>query len=104
MNLKSIPANLEVDHALSTAFTRIARLSSGAFLADEARVSGTPTHTLLLEDANCARLARVNAWFRDSTDIAMTSSVNPGNIFDGTENDLFEKVVQPRAAFLEGEQ
>jgi hypothetical protein len=81
----------------------ITRLTSGAFLSDEALVTGTPTHTLLLEDANGTRLAQVNAWFRDSTNIAITSSVNPGTIFDGTQNDLFEKVVQPRAAFLERE-
>ncbi|MDF1573453.1 MAG: DUF4340 domain-containing protein [Bacteroidales bacterium] len=81
----------------------LARLTSSAFLEDASLVSGTPTHTLLLEDANGARLGEVNAWFRDSTDIAITSSVNPGTIFDGTQNDLFEKVVQPRAAFLPGE-
>ena len=89
--------------AMAGYLSGITRLSGSAFLEDEALVNGTPTHTVLLEDASGARLAQVNAWFRDSTDIALTSSVNPGTIFDGTANDLFEKVVQPKASFLPGE-
>jgi hypothetical protein len=89
--------------AMAGYLSGITRLTSSAFLDDAALVNGTPTHTLVLENASGARLAQVNAWFRDSTDIALTSSVNPGTIFNGTQNDLFEKVVRPKSAFLAGE-
>jgi len=89
--------------AMAGYLSGITRLTSSAFMENEALASGTPTHTVLLEDANGARLAQVNAWFRDSSSIALTSSVNPGTIFDGTQNGLFDKVLQPKAAFLKGE-
>lgn len=89
--------------AMADYLSGIRQLTSGAFIEDERRVSGAPTHSVTLENESGARIGQVNAWFRDSTNIAVTSSINPGTIFDGTQNDLFEKVVQPRAAFLPGE-
>lgn len=90
--------------AMAGYLSGITRLTSSAFLEDDALTTGTPTHTLQVEDANGSRLAEVNAWFRDSTDIALTSSVNPGTIFDGAANDLFDKVIQPKSAFLSMEK
>jgi len=89
--------------AMADYLSGIRQLTSSAFIEDEAHVSGAPTHTVTLEDDSGTRIGQVKAWFSDSTDIAVTSSLNPGTIFDGTANDLFSKVVRQQSAFLPGE-
>ncbi len=86
--------------AMADYLSGIRQLTSNNFLEDEARVSGAPTHSVTLENESGTRIGQVNAWFRDSTDIAVTSSINPGTIFDGTANDLFSKVIRQKSALL----
>lgn len=79
----------------------IYRLSSSAFLPESKAPAGKATHAVVFEDTLGIKLAEVNACFSDSADIAMTSSMNPGTIFDGTANDLFSKVFRGRTDFME---
>lgn len=76
------------------------RLNSSAFLPGDEAPSGNPTHTVVFEDTLGVRMAEVDLFFSDSANIALESSQNPGTLFDGSADGLFEKVIMSKAGFL----
>lgn len=79
----------------------ISRLSSRNFLEeDHPLVSGTPTHSVVFENSGGAQLSSVDLYVADSSRIAVTSTQNPGTVFDGAASGLFDKLIKPREYFL----
>ena len=73
-------------------------LRSRNYLPAQDPPSGNPSHQLRLEGESGEVLVHVDAWYADSTDICVSSSLNPGTWFDGTQNGLFEKLFADRSS------
>ncbi len=79
----------------------ISQLSNRNFLEeDHPMVSGTPTHSVVCENSGGAQLSSVDLYVADSSRIAVTSTQNPGTVFDGAASDLFDKLIKPKEYFV----
>lgn len=80
--------------------SNLSYVSSSEFIANENKPLGSPNYTLKLTGENGAELAAINAYYSDSTNIAIRSSMNPGTWFDGTGANLFTKLFKDKSEFL----
>lgn len=91
---------VEVDSAaIADYLSGLRSIRSSQFLAEDRYPAGSPTHQLKVTGVNGEELAQVNAHVIDSMHIAITSSLNPGTWFDGTQEELFEKIFRNQEYF-----
>ena len=74
---------------------------SSNFISNDKKPVGTANYHLKLEGENGNVLAQVEAYYNDSTQIAISSSMNEGTWFDGTKADLFTKLFKDKADFTQ---
>lgn len=91
---------VEADSAsMAEYLSGIRSLRSSRFLAEDQVPAGAPTHQLKVEGLDGNLLAQIDAHMADSMHIAISSSLNPGTWFDGTQDDLFGKLFRDQAEF-----
>lgn len=91
---------VEADSAvLADYLSGLRALRSTHFLPKESYPAGSPTHQMKVEGTSGEALAQVDAHVVDSMHIAITSSLNPGTWFDGTQDALFEKIFRDQELF-----
>jgi hypothetical protein len=95
---------LPADSARTDRYLRLlARLRNSNFMEDMNLENTHPAYTLQIEGNNFAP-ASLNAYPTDSASMYyITSSINPGTVFDGTKAKLFEKVFIGTDELLPGE-
>ncbi len=78
----------------------LSNVRSNDFLPKNSYPVGSATHFVKFEDKNGAILAKVDAFFKDSTAIAISSTINQGTYFDGAKAGLFDKLFKSENYFI----
>ncbi len=73
---------------------------SSNFITADNKPVGAPNYTLKIAGENGIELATINTYYSDSTNIIMTSSMNPETYFDGTKANLFTKLFKEKSEFF----
>ena len=89
--------------AMEDYLSELSFVRSTDFLPEAMKPMGSATHQLRLEGGNGILLGEVDAFFVDSTNIAIAGSINEGTWFDGTKAELFTRLFKPKASLLEAE-
>lgn len=77
----------------------ISYLRSTDYLASDAQAQSKASHTVILEHKNGSQIAKVDAFYKDSTSVSVTSTLNPGTLFDGAKSGVFEKLYKNESYF-----
>ncbi|MBN1119361.1 MAG: DUF4340 domain-containing protein [Bacteroidales bacterium] len=75
-------------------------LNSNNFIAEKNKPLNQPSHILTIEAADLSQALKLYGYYTDSTNIAVSSSVNPGTFFDGTKSELFNKIFKSKESFI----
>ena len=73
-------------------------MNSTHFIAENAKPIGSPSHSINFNSEE--GMVVIEAFYTDSLNIALSSSLNPGSFFDGTKSELFNKLFKKQEYFL----
>jgi len=100
--LDSTPAD---SATVSTYLSSIAWLNSSGFIDRRLVVSENPSYSLTIEGENMSSPIKLHAYPADTVNkYAVTSNLNEGSWFSGSENDLFGKVFRDKDSFMPGKE
>ena len=86
--------------AMADYFAGIRSLKSAHFLPDEQVPAGASTHQMKVEGFDGNLIAQIDAYVADSLHITISSSMNPGTWFDGSQENLFGKLFMDQSEFV----
>jgi hypothetical protein len=91
---------VEADSAsMANYLSGLRSLRSTQFLPEDQYPAGSPTHQMKVEGPQGELVVQVDAHVADSMFMAITSSLNPGTWFDGTQDELFGNLFKNQEYF-----
>ncbi len=92
---------IEADSAATEKYiSGLKHVRSTNFILDKNKPVGTPNYSLKIVGKNGKEKTTIEAYYNDSTNVIITSSLNPGTYFEGNKSGLFKKLFKDKSVFL----